>query len=1094
MDDYLMIIFFSMAIISLFIAMNSFIENKKLSESNKYFFMLCLFIGIWILMSAFTIINSRHHKKIFLFFLIQIFSEILVFPILTKFILCITKIKIKNEKKFFFNMCIHAFILYLIFTICNFYTQTNYYRDNIIYKLMHFAPVILLNIFILSIVVFDLIMLKKWVINSNFKRNKLQSNILTVCVLLIGTGIFLDCIFSIYQCVSSILNLKFKIWLDIIYIKYGFILPLSPIGAFLMIIVINYFSRKFNSLSITTSSLANYIYSSVSTPIIILDNENKISLVNSICYEFFNMEKKDIFNMNISELFYIENNNINDFIFESKKKKEDKINFDVICSKNNLYCNIAVTNIYDTYNEILCSIAIVNDLTTQINLINELNEAKEAAILSNEAKSSFLANMSHEIRTPMNAIIGISEILLQNDFDTETENYIMSIKNSGLGLLAIINDILDFSKIESGKFEIIENEYIFSSLISDIINVIGIRLIDKPINFLVNINPNLPSGMIGDEIRLKQILINILGNAVKFTNEGFIKLFVEFEEDINDNSIILLIKISDSGIGIKKEDISKLFNVFSQVDTRKNRNINGTGLGLAISKNLCELMNGNIELESKYKKGTTFTIKVKQKINDTTKISTINDVEKFKIIIYENSKMFIETFKYTLEKLNLKFDIFENIEEFKQAVNSDYTHVFMRRNFLNDLVDYIKQNQEIVVFLDMHNEITDIKHNFKAIYLPLFCLQISNILNNEKIGSLYKKKNFSSYHITEMPFAKVLIVDDNEVNLKVAMGIMKPYKMNIDTALSGKKAIELVKINKYDLIFMDHMMPEIDGIDTTKEIRNIKNDYCKNVPIIALTANVIAGVKEMFIKNGFNDFLAKPIEFSKLNIILTKWILNSNKNNLNSNYNNFNFENNLNTKIDIQGIDTQKGIKYSGGDIKTYLSIIKVFAKDSKNKVNLLPKLLEENNISLFITNVHALKSSSASLGIDNISSFSKKLEQEGKQNNIKYLKNNLPKLIKDLTLIINNINLYFENNNYKVENSINSEKIDLDINRLKELKEYLLSVDLKNIEKSIKNFENYKYNSKSSDIINKIKQYIEIFEYDETIKIIENFINECEG
>ena len=394
--------------------------------------------------------------------------------------------------------------------------------------------------------------------------------------------------------------------------------------------------------------------------------------------------------------------------------------------------------------------------------VNYQEKKQREAIQANMAKTQFLANMSHEIRTPMNAVIGMSEIVLQEDNLSDTvRDQITSIHSAGNTLLSIINDILDFSKIESGKMEIVSNAYRFCDLIYDVTNMIKFRMKDKPIEFIVNVADEIPNALYGDEVRVRQILINLLGNAVKFTEQGRVTLSVSWKKE--GDMAWLSMEVEDTGIGIKQEDMERLFESFQRVDLQTNNKVEGTGLGLSICKQLCCMMGGDVLVSSQYGKGSRFTAVIPQKI-----------------------------------------------------VNSEWTY--------------------------------------------------AQALSRKKVSKQQCKISESF----KAPKAKVLVVDDNELNVKVAAGLMKPYQISVDIARSGLEGLVKVKSQKYDLIFLDHMMPELDGIETLrllkKEIRNF------SVPVIALTANAIRGVEEMYLSKGFSGYLSKPIQPEKLLEILKKYI------------------------------------------------------------------------------------------------------------------------------------------------------------------------------------------------------------------------------
>ncbi len=526
----------------------------------------------------------------------------------------------------------------------------------------------------------------------------------------------------------------------------------------LMVIFIYVMSKRTRINNITIQNLSDYIYASVNVPMLIVDEEGNLEICNATAIDFFDMPADLLKQKKLQDLFEIYAPRLN-------KEHSTSETIECLCSTNSKVCKLEISHIRDKYNDFLSDIIVVNDMTEAYKIIEELNAAKEEAIKANEAKSAFLANMSHEIRTPMNSIIGMSEILLRDDLDEDTERNILHIHTAGKNLLGIINDILDISKIESGKYEIIDSEYELDTLIMDVINMAEARLADKEVSFEYEIGGNVPSILYGDAIRVKQILFNLIGNAVKFTKKGYIKLFVD-RDTVSGNKDRLIFKIQDTGIGIREEDVDKIFGSFTQVDTKRNRSIQGTGLGLAISKSLCELMGGSIKVESVYGEGTTFIVSLLQKVVDNTPLKiTAKDIEQ---------------------------DALDNV--FKPTTKEDIAG------------------------------------------------------------------------------KRLLIVDDNFVNLMVAENLLRPYNLVVDKANSGAEAIEKVKESRYDLIFMDYMMPEMDGVEATEQIRKLGMPYIKDMPIISLTANAVSGAKEELLAAGFDDYLVKPIEVDQLQEILFKYL------------------------------------------------------------------------------------------------------------------------------------------------------------------------------------------------------------------------------
>ncbi|MBO5487663.1 MAG: response regulator, partial [Eubacterium sp.] len=395
---------------------------------------------------------------------------------------------------------------------------------------------------------------------------------------------------------------------------------------------------------------------------------------------------------------------------------------------------------------------------------DELRHAKMLADSANQAKTDFLANMSHEIRTPINAVMGMNEMILRECEDESIREYAVNIQSAGKTLLSLINDILDLSKIEAGKMELVENEYHLSAVLNNVVNMVQVKAKQKNLDFEVEVDETIPDELFGDEVRIRQIIVNILNNAVKYTREGSVLLKVD-KEVTAEKEILLKIAVKDTGIGIKEEDKTKLFQKFQRLDEKQNRNVEGTGLGLALTAKMVSLMQGRLEVDSVYGEGSTFTI------------------------------------------------------------------------FLPQLVMG-------------HESIGDFEEKYHAY------IQSTNIY----------KESFTA------PEAKILVVDDNEMNLMVVENLLKKTKVQIVTCTSGEKCLELAMQNKFDVVFLDHLMPGMDGIETLKHLKKMENNLSATAAVIALTANAIMGVREMYLKEGFTDYLSKPIVGEELEEALRKYI------------------------------------------------------------------------------------------------------------------------------------------------------------------------------------------------------------------------------
>lgn len=516
---------------------------------------------------------------------------------------------------------------------------------------------------------------------------------------------------------------------------------------------------------------------------------------------------------------------------------------------------------------------ILIDLTENYNMMEQLKEAKLHAEEANESKSNFLSNMSHEIRTPMNAIVGMTEILLRSDLSEQDRGYLMNIKNSGASLLTIINDILDFSKIESGKLEIVEEEYEPMSMLSDLSMIFLNRIGDKPIELMFDIDKDLPNRLYGDSLRIRQVIINIANNAIKFTEAGYVKLTIKMIQMTEADMVELAVSIQDSGQGIKPDDLKKLFGSFQQVDTKKNRNKEGTGLGLAISKQLVENMGGQIGVKSEYGKGSEFYFNIPQKVIGSQLAAAIKE----EAIVHEpivvsgrmGDQRVLAQMRNIAEGYGLRYVDCYEARDNNEKVDFFFVDESMYQELKDGIEKYFVSNGTELCVLQNPMRETVWNEQVTVVNKPLYSLNFCQVINHETTAAFVETDNVMNFIA---PQAQILIVDDNEMNLKVAKGLLQPLQMNIDTASSGKMAIEMVQEKRYHIVFMDHMMPVMDGVETTQNIRKLPDEYIQNMPIIALTANAVMGAREIFKEAGMNDFVAKPIELKNICSKIRAWL------------------------------------------------------------------------------------------------------------------------------------------------------------------------------------------------------------------------------
>ncbi|MCQ2544110.1 MAG: ATP-binding protein [Lachnospiraceae bacterium] len=734
--------------------------------------------------------------------------------------------------------------------------------------------------------------------------------------------------------------------------------------------------------------------------------------------------------------------------------------------------------------------------------INQLNEANENATIANEAKGIFLANMSHEIRTPINAIIGMNEMILRENSDPIVNDFALDIASASRSLVTIVNDILDFSKIESGKMDLVETEFNIASMINDIVNMSESRLGNKELALFFEVDPEIPVGILGDEMRIKQIIINMMTNAIKYTNTGFVVMKVGFTKQ--EYGINLNVLVKDTGIGISEENIEQLYESFKRFDAKRNRSIEGTGLGLSISKRLVQNMGGFINVSSTIGVGSEFSICIPLKVvNSSPFISLENPIEIRMATLFNLDAMDIRMRNETsviLDEIKngLKFDLTNsnNIEELKTIIkDKDISHILIDKKIYFEYEEYFKDLslKKNVIVLQKRGNAIDLPESIINFYTPLYSISMVALLNNKK-STFNQNGNIMTF---EAPDYRVLIVDDNAMNLKVAAGLLKPYKIKVTTVDSGQKAIDLLEADPtYDLVFMDHMMPIMDGVEATLRIRQLSGEYYKNIKIIALTANTINSARNMFLANGFNEFLAKPININSLDKLLRAYIPEDKmkeKNDSGVNTDNVTEE----SKEDDLKFSVNTGLKYSGGSEDLYYDILKEYVENSNEMKDLIKTYFDNEDWPNYVIKVHALKSMSLTIGAVNLSNLAKELELSGKAQNYEPILNKTEKLLIDYEEILRlsrellskkGIEV-LEADNSKVENDL-FENLDKDIitkyaNRFKEaLDEFDTDLAEEIYNELDKAHEGYEI------LFKNVVELIKFFEYDKAREEIERILS----
>ena len=636
--------------------------------------------------------------------------------------------------------------------------------------------------------------------------------------------------------------------------------------------------------------------------VMVISMNGKITMLNPAAEHMLGITQDDIGDSFINVFLTREGtDDFNEAILDTVYEKEKVSNKPIDYMLEGEIRNLSLTTSYIHNDGEKSVVVVIEDVTelnelrdaqTALNKISELNreyeKAKDEAIRANEAKSLFLSNMSHEIRTPINAVLGMNEMILRECSDKQLLSYASNIQSSGKTLLFLINDILDMSKIESGKMEIVRVEYEPENLIMDLWNVIFLRAQEKGLDISFTLDETLPRIMFGDDVRIKQIVTNLLTNAVKYTPQGGIAMHVAYERR-GEGQIALIISVKDTGMGIRKEDMGKLFESFQRLDEEKNRNIEGTGLGMNITMSLLKLMDGEMKVESEYGQGSEFTVTIPQRIVCDEPVG-----------------------------------------------------------------------------------------NFEA------------IRKRREQNLAQKQQTF------EAPEASVLVVDDNSMNLTVFKSLLKRTKMRITTADSGSRCLELVQKERYHIIFMDHMMPEMDGIETLHEIRKLSDSPNIDTPVIVLTANALSGAREGYLKEGFADFLTKPIDGDLLEQTTEKYLPK---------------ELVIRAKVDRRqskgesvktdhekylqyGIFIENGLSHAKGDAEMYLELVRMFIRE-REKQEELNRFRSEQNMKDYAIRVHGLKGNARTLGAEQLADIAFEHEKQSKADNVEYVNRHFAQLLE---------------------------------------------------------------------------------------------------
>ena len=662
---------------------------------------------------------------------------------------------------------------------------------------------------------------------------------------------------------------------------------------------------------------------------------------------------------------------------------------------------------------------------------NSMLEMIDVLKKSEREKDDFLANVSHEIRTPINTICGISEIMLKEGVPNEMKKDILSIQSAGRNLTMVVGDILDYSELQEGEFELVEENYYVSSTINDVISMTMAKKNEKKLELIIDCDANIPSVLIGDEQKIRRVIMNLVNNAIEFTEEGCVSIEFGYREE--NYGINLIVTVRDTGIGMSKEDVEKLFRKFSQVDMGRTRKKGGVGLGLAIAQAIVNKMGGFITVKSELGKGSEFRFVVPQKVFDASPIAAFENKDDIKAAVYINMEQFAFTalrdeygnnIRHIVSQMGADVRVCRNLMELKRWTKRErYHQIFISlTEYQEDPVffDNLSMQTQVYMIMESSEESRVQNRLINRIYKPFFILSIVSALKNQNKDMREEKRIMDDNHILYAPEANVLVIDDNQMNIRVVEGLLKEYGLTVESALSGAEGIAMLENKSYDMVFLDHMMPEMDGVETLHHIRRKQDKYFKELPIVALTANAIAGTREMLIKEGFDDFLPKPVESSVLQRALKRHIPIKKQKTMGDYVAEKHVQPQdkteaikpvvkedkkaLQADLVIGDLDVEKGILYCGNQ-KNYIEILKTHKAGGADSMAACQELYNKADWKNYTITVHGIKSSMLSIGAVALSEMAKELEMAGKREDYAYIREHHAAMLVEYRRVITILN-----------------------------------------------------------------------------------------
>lgn len=719
--------------------------------------------------------------------------------------------------------------------------------------------------------------------------------------------------------------------------------------------------------------------------------------------------------------------------------------------------------------------------------------------LAGTAKRRFLTNMSYEIRTPMNSIINLSEIMLKGDHSGETKGEINTIRSASYDLLSIIDDVLTYAKIDAGDIHLIEDTYSFEKLVREIIRTISEDVKKKELYLDFKIDSDIPKQLFGDIVTIRQIFLYLLFISIDFTASGRIILEISCERDEKGEVATFHCKVADTGMGLSQIDIQSLFGMYNIYDSRQSSNLKGIGLKFTICKELLSMMQGDIRVESIVGVGLSTTFTFRQKIADASPMVKLEDEKKPSVLVYADDDLSMTEWQNIMEMLEIRPTYSRNYYGFDSAIqDKHFDFIFVP--------DKVYENLSNIISLYECQEYTYILADFDAVYgdfgkcrpihRPISCIPIAMVLNNQWNKEDYKRSAVEETFTAKK--AKVLVVDDNAVNLKVTAGIFSKYGIDISVATSGGESIRKIENERYDLVLMDMVMPDMSGNEAMKLIRAKEDNYYKEVPFIALTAQNGANVREEMLGLGFQEYLAKPIKRRYLEKCLLDFLPEELIERVKTKDSTVSKGDDKSAagraQLPESGLNKDKGLMNIGFNQDAYAAILNTYYSEGLKYLDLLPNLLEAGDIRLFTTDVHGIKSSSASIGAMEVSELFKELEFDGKAGDVQAINAKFNGYLDKFRAILEEVREYLTgigkfNGTQSEENLDDKEVETLTAEMLRNLKTELDKMNLKVTDELVPAMASKNFGVEANRQMKKLKEAYDMFDFHQVKAILNEMI-----